>query len=254
MNGRKYCRLCVNTKIGGGYNVLRIKPLITPREVWSRYGFPLVGKETAMKIHRIRTNPDNASCKHWLSDLKADGSVNKFVLPHKWRWLIDEKFDTNNVCCDKLKKEPFHRFEKETGRYPILGIMADESQQRKMRWIRNGGCNVWEGKIASMPLSIWTEKNIFDYIERYNVLIPEIYYKGMDRTGCTACNFGCTKKGDNRYDILYDLHPKYYNMVMNFTNNGVTLREAVGKVLAVNGMTLPDERENTLFTDEEFEE
>ena len=31
-------------------------------------------------------------------------------------------------------------------------------------------------------------------------------------------------------------------MVMNFTNNGVTYREALRKMLAVNGLTLPDEK------------
>lgn len=215
--------------------------------MWEKYGFPLVGKETAMKIHRIRTNPNNASCKHWLSDKKPDGSVNKFVLPHKWRWLIEEPFDTNNACCDILKKEPFHRFEKETGRHRIVGIMADESQQRKMRWIRNGGCNVWEGSISSMPLSIWTEKDIWEYIERYNIPIAEVYRRGATRTGCVGCGFGCTRKEDNRFDVLYEHHPKYYNMVMNYTNNGILFREAVRKILAVNGKYLPDEKPSNLF-------
>lgn len=34
---------------------------------------------------------------------------------------------------------------------------------------------------------------------------------------------------------------------MNYTNNGVTYREAMRKVLAVNGLFLPDEKPKTLF-------
>ena len=39
----------------------------------------------------------------------------------------------------------------------------------------------------------------------------------------------------------YRLYPKYYNMVLNFENNGVTYREALREMLAVNGLWLPDE-------------
>lgn len=54
-------------------------------------------------------------------------------------------------------------------------------------------------------------------------------------------------KDDERFAILYREYPKFYNMVMNYTNNGVTFREALRKVLAVNGLYLPDERHKTLF-------
>lgn len=44
------------------------------------------------------------------------------------------------------------------------------------------------------------------------------------------------------------MYPKMYNMFMNYTNNGVTYREAARKVLAVNGLVLPDEnRQLELF-------
>ena len=42
-------------------------------------------------------------------------------------------------------------------------------------------------------------------------------------------------------------YPKCYDMVMNYTNNGVTFREAWRKVLSVNGLYLPDEQQPTLF-------
>ena len=42
-------------------------------------------------------------------------------------------------------------------------------------------------------------------------------------------------------ETFYRLYPKYYNMVLNFENNGVTYREALREMLAVNGLWLPDE-------------
>lgn len=233
----------------GGGNLLIIRPRMTPREVFAKYGFPLVGKETSFKIHLIRHNPGCASSQKWLQDRLPNGKVNKFVLPHKWRWLIDVPYESHNYCCTILKKEPFRRFEKETGRYPILGMMADESQQRKGLWAKRGGCNVFEGNHkASWPLAIFTEKDIWEYINRYNVKIADVYWQGADRTGCVGCGYGISKEGDCRLKILRDHYPKYYEMIMNYENNGIKYRQALREVLAVDGAYLPDENPfNNLF-------
>ena len=61
------------------------------------------------------------------------------------------------------------------------------------------------------------------------------------------CGYGCQFKDDNRLQLVFDNYPKFYNMFMNYTNNGVTYREAMRKVLTVNGLYLPDEKPPTLF-------
>ena len=97
-----------------------------------------------------------------------------------------------------------------------------------------------------MPLSIWTENDIFECIERYKIPIADIYHKGAKRTGCMFCGYGCQFENDNRLKLVYENHPKFYKMFMNYTNNGVTYREAIRKVLKVNGLTLPDESDQQL--------
>lgn len=231
----------VNTQARKGANIHIIRPGITPRQVWDKYGFPLVGKETALKIHKIRTNPKTKTAEMLLGN-------GYFSLAHKWRFLIDETFDTHNACCDLLKKRPFHKFEKETGRRPIIGVMATESKMRTGQYIRSGGCNVFGEKAASRPLSIWTEADVWQYIEEKGLEIAEIYHKGAARTGCMGCGFGAQFQDDRRFSILFDNHPKCYQMVMDYTNNGVTFREALRKTLAVNGRFLPDEEPKNLFT------
>ena len=93
-----------------------------------------------------------------------------------------------------------------------------------------------------MPLSLWTDDDIWEFIRTKNIRIADDYSMGKQRTGCVCCGFGVQFPDDIRLEFLYKYYPKYYNMVMNFTNNGVTYREALREMLAVNGLTLPDEK------------
>ena len=91
------------------------------------------------------------------------------------------------------------------------------------------------------------DDDIWGYIRERDLEICNVYYKGCKRTGCVGCGFGCYAKDDERFRILYQLYPKYYDMVMAYTNNGVEYRDAVRKVMAVTGKELPDESGEILF-------
>lgn len=237
----------VRQKIAAGENIQIIRPKMTPREVWAKYGFPLVGKEISRYIHDVRINPNS---KQSLLRLSRD---TQFGISDKWRYLISEPYEVHNVCCAKLKKEPMHRFGKESGRLPIIGVMASESRRREKDYIANGNCNYIDGKSPkSQPLSIWMEGDIWAYVDRYKLPIAEIYRKGARRTGCMGCGFGAQFADDPRFRTLLREYPKCYDMVMNYTNNGVTFREAIRKVLAVNRLYLPDEEPRNLFSDIEL--
>lgn len=231
----------VNEQKAAGANIQIIRPKITPREVWAKYGFPLIGKESADKVHKIRVNPASKTAQTFLGN-------GYFCLAKRWRYLLTESYEVSPACCKKLKKDPFRSFEKETGRRPITGVMASESNMRVGQWVRSGGCNVFGEKSASRPLSIWTEADVWDYILRENLAISEIYHKGAKRTGCMGCGFGAQFSDDERFSILLKEHPKCYDMVMAYQNNGTTFREALRKVLAVVGRFLPDEEPQNLFT------
>lgn len=97
-----------------------------------------------------------------------------------------------------------------------------------------------------MPLSIWTDDDVWQFIRERGIKIADIYEKGADRTGCVACGFGCQFAKDNRLELLYRTYPKYYETVMGYENHGVPYREALRKMLAVEGLRLPDE-DLTLF-------
>lgn len=241
----KFVRHLKNDK---GYNIVELHPKMTPRAVWEKFGFPLVSKAQAEYIDRYRRNPIYA--KRHQEEAQARGwSFGK--VSNRWLFLIDEPYATSNECCTILKKNPSKLYAKQTGRHPILGTMASESDLRRSEYIRRGGCNTFGEKprdgIRSTPLAIWLDKDIWDYIKLRNLEICGVYYKGAERTGCVGCGFGCYNEGDPRFKLLYQLYPKYYEMVMNYTNNGHKYREAVSKVMMATGMELPDESGEIFF-------
>lgn len=242
----RFVRELKNTE---GYNIDIIYPKLKPKEVFEKYGFPLISKETSDVLWRIKHRPNTLHARRGLGLMKGQTKYNGIVA-EKWLWLKDEDFDVHCKCCDKLKKEPFHKYEKDNNLYPILGVMASESSLRQTSYIRQGGCNTFGengGKIKSLPLSIWLEKDIYEYIERYNLKIADIYNKGAKRTGCMFCMYGAHFKDDNRLELCYKLYPKFYKMFMSYTNNGIEYREACRKVFAVCKKTLPDENKQLIF-------
>lgn len=231
----------VNEIKRGGVNLTITRPQLTPRQVWSKYGFPLVSKEVSNFIHDVKFNPKSATAALRLSRRPFKS------IPLKWRYIISEPYMVHDICCDKLKKEPFKKFSRQSGRWPITGEQASESALRRSQYISRGGCNIFGNNPHSRPLSIWTESDIWEYINRLNVPIAEIYRKGARRTGCMGCGYGAQFPGDERFRILLREHPKCYQMVMNYTNNGITFREALRRVFAVNSRYLPDEEPKSLF-------
>ena len=118
----------VNEMKDEGHNIKIIRPKTTPRKVWEQYGFPLASKEIAECIHAIRANPNSIKAQRALGIIDPDSM---FVLNKKWRYLIDGPYETSNMCCQKLKKDPSHRIAKELGLAPIVGVMASESRLRE---------------------------------------------------------------------------------------------------------------------------
>lgn len=222
-------------------NVDWIHPEITPKEVLDRYGFPLVSKKVSYMVSSVRKNPLSKQ------SIKFMGNASKrnpfYVIPNQWNYLINSPYNISSECCRILKKEPFHKYEKQNLLHPILGVMASESKMRETDYIRQGGCNFFgkENKNKSAPLSIWMEKDVWDCIEKYKIKISDIYKKGAKRTGCMFCGYGCHLNNDNRFKLLYDLYPKWYDKFMKYENSGITYREALRIALSVNGNCLPDE-------------
>jgi len=193
-------------------NVTWVKPKKSFRQVLEDYGYPVVTKEVAQKLYEIRnTNSEKLRNKRLYGDKKGHGLMAK-----KWWFLIKAPFKISHHCCNILKKYPVKSFEKRSRKVPMVGTMVEESKLRKTVYLQKG-CNSFDGnRPMSTPLAFWREKDIWDYIKKYNLEYSSIYDMGYSRTGCMFCMFGVhLEKGENRFQRMKKTHPKLYDYCIN---------------------------------------
>ena len=232
-----------------------VRPEMRFDEVIVEYGYPLVSKEVAQIVREARIGLERGDGSYLFRIQKLrgeykdkDGNLSSFN-KEKWGFLLEAPFSISEQCCMVMKKNPAKAYEKETGRVPILGVIAQESSLRKQWWERYG-CNAFDAsRPVSNPMAFWTEQDVLQYIKKYDVPycsvygdivsvdgnggqydIPNDFYKelesvgqlprlattGAERTGCIFCMFGChLEKGENRFQRLKKTHPHQYNYCIN---------------------------------------
>ena len=199
-------------------NVVTVRPKMRFDEVVKTYGYPVVSKTVSHNISIARRNPEGKVAKNIVHNPDENGLFSCY----KWRHLVDAPFRVSDECCNVMKKQPSKMYAKETGRVPILGTRASESNNRYAKWLQNG-CNSFESSNpSSQPLSFWTEQDILMYLKKFNVPYCSVYgdiisrggilqTTGCDRTGCIFCMFGCQRdKKPNRFQRLKETHPRQY--------------------------------------------
>ena len=199
------------------------------KSVIETYGYPVISKEVSRQVHDVKIHGDNCFAAKFFTGERGQFDMSK----HKY--LIDAPFEISNKCCDVMKKAPVHVFEKESGRKPIVGTMACESRMRRSHWLKYG-CNSFNGKTISKPMSFWTEQDVLLYLKRYEVPFASIYGEIKDdaqgklhttkaqRTGCMFCMFGVhLEKEPNRFQRMKETHPKQYTYCINTLGIGEVL-------------------------------
>lgn len=208
-------------------NVTIIRPELTVKEIIAKHGFPIVSKEQAYFIWQARNTKSDKLRNRLLNGKKGYTGRTLGKIYNKWHYLIDAPFSISHKCCECLKKRPLAKYEKTTGEHPIIGTMATEGRLRIQNFLRRESCNILTpGKENSQPIAFWTENDIWAYIRKFNLPYASIYDDGVPRTGCMFCGFGADKNVD-RFYWVFERYPKAYDLFMNFTNNGVTYREAL---------------------------
>ena len=226
-----------------------LRPEMRFDEVIKRYGYPVISKEVAQRIHEWNNSKRTTYLHMRWQGKNTDGTDKdpRFNIS-KWIPLRDSGIPISHKCCDVMKKNPVKKYEKQTGRKPMLAVMAGESKLRENAWLKNG-CNAFESsRPKSNPMSFWTEQDILHYIKEYNVPYCPVYgdilvkpkadiidgqinlidylgcYEqedtlvttGCNRTGCMFCMFGChLEKEPNRFQRMKITHPKQYEYCMN---------------------------------------
>lgn len=188
-------------------NVVWIKPKMSFLEVIRKYGFPVISKEQSQYICEARATKSEKLKKKRLG--RGKGSVSLC-----WRFLLDAPFLISHKCCDIMKKRPFRKYEKDTGRCGYLGVMAADSELRSQAYQKHG-CNSFEGRPTSSPLAFWKTGDIWEYINTKKLPYSKIYDKGLKGTGCVFCAYGAqSEEPENRFEIMKQIHFDLWNYCM----------------------------------------
>lgn len=229
-----------------------LQPKMSFVQVLTKYGYPIASKEVAQAVYECqKARAEGRELpKYRVDKLKGTyidpktNELSKYNMA-KWGFLLDAPFRISQMCCNVMKKDVSKHYEKESGRKPILGVMADESRLRTQKWIKYG-CNAfYNDRPTSQPLSFWQESDILEYIKRYNLEIPSVYGEivedcgnademiqgqmslfdlgitsserlkltGVDRTGCCFCLFSIGQDPEKLLK-LKELEPQKYDYIM----------------------------------------
>lgn len=204
------------------------------KEVISTYGYPVINKEQSQFIYDVRHTTSDK-----VRDMRLNGNeFGRGKIADSYKYLIDAPFEISAKCCDILKKTPAHHYAKETGRQPIIGTMAVESQLRETSW-RQHGCNIYDGKHpVSRPMSFWTEQDVLEYLYKTDIPFASVYGEiirdkwdwyhttGLKRTGCMFCLYGIQYESQpNRLQKMKKSDPDLWQYCMKpFEDGGCGLQ------------------------------
>ena len=208
-------------------NVTWLRPKYPFFQIIEKYGYPVISKEVSNVIYGARKGQPYRLAR--LNGTLLDKNGNKSMFNcENYRYLLDAPFGISDKCCYHMKKAPIHKFERQTGRFAILGTMACESKLRLQSWLK-AGCNGFESsRPISQPLAFWLEQDILRYLKCTELPYAPIYGEiveaenkkgspiltttGVARSGCMFCMYGIHLEPEpNRFQQMEITHPKQYD-------------------------------------------
>ena len=214
--------------------------VLTFLDVVNIYGYPLVSKEVAGSIAEARHLQGGVGWQKLHRQYKHSGDSGERMYDRsKYLPLFGLPLKISSKCCAALKKGPAGIYGRAKKRHPIIASMTEESDHRKTAWVKQGGCNAFDGKAPhSNPMAFWTEQDVLKYVVETGIEICSVYgdiacededgfeynakemiqstttklrCTGCNRTGCIFCAFGAhLEKGETRFQRLAKTHPRQY--------------------------------------------
>ena len=215
-----------------------------------------------------RSKPEGYYAKKFDPNSEVSKSYGGRYCVARHKELLSAPFKISAECCRIFKKDTTKRYEKTTGRKPFIGMLAQESMERRRQWITNG-CNAFDKKRpTSNPLSFWKEQDVLAYAHLKGIKIASVYgdivlengiYKTtrLQRTGCVYCLLGIQRdKTPNRIEQLQATHPQLYNYCINggeFNEKGQwqPTKDGLGMSYVLDYLKVKYKKDNNLFTCEQ---
>jgi 3'-phosphoadenosine 5'-phosphosulfate sulfotransferase (PAPS reductase)/FAD synthetase len=182
------------------------------QSITHKYGFPIFSKNIASNVERaVRTG----NIRSQLSSLE------KFLTKHKAK--------ISSKCSQFLLENPCKLKEKELKcDLKFIGLRALESRARVRLWADYGDMYAvkdYYGKNKPItkctPISLWSDKNIWEYFDLHKIPICDIYKKGYERNGCWTCAMAIRHGQLKR---LKDYNGKLYDKLMEKSEMGKEIK------------------------------
>jgi len=167
-----------------------LKPSVPVKPMLEKYGYPFKSKEFANIYAVYQRSGKTKSVRKFL---KEEPSSRKIVCPAVLKPLFETQLDfkISSKCCDKMKKEPIHKWEKENHRsVSITGMRNSEGGQR----LTIKGCILTDdkGNLKKFhPLLKVDDAWEDEFVSVENIQLCKLYYPpyNFQRTGCKGCPY-----------------------------------------------------------------
>lgn len=167
--------------------IMFLQPRQNIKQMLNEVGYPFKSKFHS-HICDIYSRQGKTGCVLKYAEPKAN-------TPHSCPKVLQDMFNSplpfkiSEKCCYKLKKEPFKRYEEETGRH--IGLTGMRRAEKGLR--EQLKCLVFDGdKLHRFhPLAPMDDDFIESYINHFQIRLCVLYYApyGFKRTGCVGCPY-----------------------------------------------------------------
>lgn len=156
-------------------------PDIKPMDIKKKYGIPCFTKTQDEYIKRYQRGNRT---EHTMSRILGNTS-SKHNLCKKAReiTLSNTAHKISNECCIATKENTLAKYEKETGRKPIIGVRTAESINRQGAYQT---CLAKSGKFS--PIYDFPENAVDAIYQVYGIDEPMLY-RHVRRSGCIGCPY-----------------------------------------------------------------
>ena len=103
---------------------VKIKPML------EKYGYPFKSKEHSLRVEQFNKGKNSNFIQKYMRNTSYTG---KYTCPKMLMYQFEErgKYNYSNKCCQKLKKDPLHKWEKENHKsIAMTGMRSEEGGNR----------------------------------------------------------------------------------------------------------------------------
>ena len=216
-----------------GIEIVWIPPVLPIPACCRKYGVPFWSKRVSDNISRLQRHnfkwedrpfeelfAEYPNCKAALmwwcnawpkKDNGKESSFNISYTPWLKEFMLENPpdFAISKKCCDKAKREPADKWEKEHDfDLNCTGVRKAEKGQRSTGF-KSCFTQSYAGADTYRPLFWLSDQDKRDYKEHYGIVNSDCYEVwGMARTGCCGCPFG--KEFEQELALMQQHEPKMY--------------------------------------------